>query len=179
MECAWGASVMPDFTSKGGNRAPVLRLVRDGVASAHPLVAGDTLPPTPARVQAVAAENALASGITGGDARLIFASKVAGALEGGRAAILPPERRRALVAAGVEMGLRPFDANLVIAIVQDGTRSGEPISVSARERLALLGEPLPVRKQPSHLFLLFWSVLLGAAGVLALIRGVLGSSLKE
>ncbi len=174
MECAWGGAVMPDFTSKGGNRGPVLRLVRDGVASAHPLVTSDAGPPSPARVQAVGAENGLASGLSGEDARLIFASAVARSLEGGRAAILPPERRRTLVAAGVEMGLRPFDANLVIAIVQEGTRTGESISLSARERLALLGDPLPARKQPSYLLLTFWSVLLGVAGVLALIRALVG-----
>lgn len=73
-------------------------------------------------------ENALASALTdlrADDGRRIFAMRVAEALEGGRAAVLPPERRTRLVRIASMLGVRTFDAHLVIAIVQDGARRGE------------------------------------------------------
>ncbi len=73
----------------------------------------------------VARENAGAAGVAATDARWVFAVQVARSIEGGRAAVLGPVRRRKLVAMAVSMGLRPFDANLIIAVVQDGVRSGE------------------------------------------------------
>lgn len=76
----------------------------------------------------IARENALASALTdlrADDGRRIFATRVAEALEGGRAAILPPERRTRLVRIASMLGVRTFDAHLVIAIVQDGARRGE------------------------------------------------------
>lgn len=48
-------------------------------------------------------------------ARWVFAVQVVRTLDGGRAARLPPEKRRELVAGAVRMGLRAFDANVVIA----------------------------------------------------------------
>lgn len=66
----------------------------------------------------------LATPERGVDARRILALTTAQALEGGRAAILRPDRRRLLVSAAGRLGLRPFEANLVIAIVQDGARRG-------------------------------------------------------
>jgi len=59
------------------------------------------------------------------DARWLFAVRVSGSLEGGKAALLTPTKRRDLIAAAVGTGLREFDANLVIAIVQDSARRGE------------------------------------------------------
>jgi hypothetical protein len=59
------------------------------------------------------------------DARWIFALRVSGSLQGGKAALLIPPRRRELVAAAVRAGLREFDANLIIAVVQDAARRGE------------------------------------------------------
>lgn len=77
------------------------------------------------RAKLVAAENSSAMGLSALDPRWIFAVQVAKSLDGGRAAILIPERRRALVADAARLGLRAFDANLLIAIVQDGVRTGE------------------------------------------------------
>lgn len=73
----------------------------------------------------VAYENACAAMLQPADARWIFALRVAGALEGGKAALLTPPKRRELVAAAVVNGLREFDANLIIAVVQDSARRGE------------------------------------------------------
>jgi hypothetical protein len=62
------------------------------------------------------------------DARWVFAVQVAKEIElsgAPRAGVLAPERRRNLVSLATRLGLRQFDANLVIAIVQDGCRTGE------------------------------------------------------
>lgn len=85
------------------------------------LDASDVAPaaPTRPRIAEVAKENLAASVLSPFDARLIFAQQVEANLEGGRAAILRPQRRRELVTQARRLGLRPFDANLVIAIVQD------------------------------------------------------------
>lgn len=64
------------------------------------------------------------------DARFRFASEVARQLEGGKAAILRPERRDVLVARAERDGILAFDANLVIALVQDATRRGDLVTPS-------------------------------------------------
>jgi len=68
----------------------------------------------------------------------VLAEQAAASIEGGRAAVLPPERRARLLAAGARLGLRPFDSHLVIAIVQDGARSGERVGEGTGRRLGLL-----------------------------------------
>lgn len=87
----------------------------------------------PARVRAdrqahrgweVSAENQAASGLSDFDARWVLAVRAAGQIEGGRAAVIRPEVRQRLVTTAKTMGLRPFDANLVLAIVQDAAREG-------------------------------------------------------
>lgn len=109
-----------------GGRACTLRLVggrpRDGSA-------GD------ARSR-VASANVESASLSASDVRAAFAIEVAGSLEGGRAALLRPEVRRRLIASGVDMGLREFDSNLVIAIVQDAARAGERVDDG---RLAMVG----------------------------------------
>lgn len=94
------------------------------------------------RAWEVGAENRAASALETFDARWIMAVRVADALEGGKAAVLRPETRSRLVTSATRMGLRPFDANLVIAIVQDAARQGQ----SARDfetidRLMLVNGP--------------------------------------
>lgn len=59
------------------------------------------------------------------DPRWVFAVRVRDRLEGGTAAILTPERRAALLRHAPVFGLRPFDANVIIALVQDAARRGE------------------------------------------------------
>jgi len=82
-------------------------------------------PRTARRRAAVASENRQAAALDLEDARIAFALRVAERLDGGRAAILTPETRRRLLHASSKMGLEPFDASLVIAIVQDAARRGE------------------------------------------------------
>jgi len=73
----------------------------------------DTSPPPPAKIgQPIASPT---------DPRWVLALRTAEALDG---AVLPPERRDRLVRLGKLLGMTPFDANLVIAIVQDQARRG-------------------------------------------------------
>lgn len=122
-----------------------------------------------ARQREVARANQDAAGLSAVDARWVLALQVHDALEGGRAAILTPERRRELVAAAVRLGLRPFDANLVIAIVQDGARSGEgAIGVRVGERLRLV--PAPRRDDQDF----WWRLGLGALAGVGLLLWLVG-----
>jgi hypothetical protein len=89
---------------------------------------------------AVEQEMRSASTLGPDDARRIVAARVVEALEGGRAAILRPEARRGVMTVARACGLRPFDANLVIAIVQDGARRGETVGTpDVESRLRLVG----------------------------------------
>ena len=109
----------------------MLRLVDIGAAE---LSRGDNI--------GVAAENRAAASIHPSDARWVFATQVAQELEGGSTAILSPERRRRLTSLAQTIGLREFDANLLIAIVQDSVRTeGEPLSRSVERRALMIREP--------------------------------------
>lgn len=95
------------------------------------------------RIQ-VALENRAAAGLAANDARWALAARTADSLEGGNAAVLPPEQRARLTRMATGLGLRMFDANLVIAIVQDGARSGEgALGQGVTERLQLVQPPEP------------------------------------
>lgn len=92
---------------------------------------------------AIARENRSASGLSATDARWVVATRAAEALEGGRLGILRPERRRHIATLATRLGLRPFDANLIMAIVQDSARSGAAggaLGVETAERLRLVRE---------------------------------------
>ena len=79
-------------------------------------------------------ENTRAAQLSAADARVIFATRVQQSLEGGKAAILRTDRRRALMTLSSELRLRAFDANLIIALVQDAARRGEVVaSVSSTQ----------------------------------------------
>jgi hypothetical protein len=113
---------------------PVLRLVNGERAFRAP-----PLPRAHTAARRITSENRAASGIDARDARWIVAVGAARSIEGGAAAILPPDRRRRLVSMAVTLGLREFDANLVIAIVQDAARAGLPaLGRTTEERLALV-----------------------------------------
>lgn len=107
------------------------------------------------------------------DPRLGFAVRVAQQLEGGRAALLRPERRRRLLREARRLGLRPFDAHLIVAIVQDGARRRTPahtpdLDASTTSRLALVhhAERRPRATMPWISALT--AVALGLAGASAL-----------
>jgi len=92
-----------------------------------------------ARELKVARANRQAAAIDAVDARWVLACRVAATLEGGRAAILRPESRDRLLSQATRLGLRQFDANLIIAIVQDSARCGEePLGLATAERLPLI-----------------------------------------
>lgn len=58
------------------------------------------------------------------DPRWVFSVRVASMIEGGRAGVLRPERRERLTKTAAALGLRAFDAALIIAMVQDEARRG-------------------------------------------------------
>jgi hypothetical protein len=116
---------------------PVLRLITDDVArpqrpstmrnAPRPnTLRLDTDTPLTISHEQVRAENvSAASSISALDPRWILAVQTSREIQGGRAAVITPESRRRLLLTGARLGLRPFDSNLVIAVVQDGARSGE------------------------------------------------------
>ncbi len=86
--------------------------------------------PAPAkRVRAAAREivreNRQAATLTPSEAREILTARVTELIQGGRAAILTPEHRARAVRIARMLGVRDFDAQLVIAVVQDRARRGE------------------------------------------------------
>jgi hypothetical protein len=169
---------MPDFVNNANvTRAlsrPSLRLVADE-ASAR------SVSPRTGRLRARAAsrvsrENAAASRLCSSDARWVLAVRTAQALEGGKLAMLRPERRRELVAMATRVGLRDFDANLVIAIVQDGARSGEgALGDEIVGRLGMLRAASPTNDEKSVLIRVALATVAAAILLLmALVRWLLG-----
>lgn len=80
----------------------------------------------------ISAENHLAKNFAGGadlpSIQELFAQEVQSNLEGGRAAILRPSKRRMLIAAGIKAGLRPFQTQLIMAQVQEERRHTSDIA---------------------------------------------------
>ncbi len=121
--------------------------------------------------QRVREANAADAALSPTDARAILAARVRDSLEGGRAAILRPERRATLIDLSARLGLRPFDASLIIAIVQDGARHGEaPTEAATAGRLRLVRPPARDR---SPLWSAIAATTLAAAIAAALIAWLL------
>ncbi len=94
-----------------------------------------------ARDRATLASSQPAGITSAADPRWVLAIRAAESLQG---AILGPERRDRLVKLGKLMGLTAFDANLVIAIVQDQARRGHaPALCPAAGEAQLAMVPLP------------------------------------
>jgi hypothetical protein len=111
------ATVRLRLVNAGGTPVAAVR------ASSLPVVArrrGGASPIATMRSEATTYASALAAT----DARWVLASRVSDSLQGGRAGVLPPESRTKLLDLGRRLGLRPFDCNLIIAIVQDHARCG-------------------------------------------------------
>jgi hypothetical protein len=90
------------------------------------------------------------------DPRWVLAVRVAEQLDG---PVLPPERRDRLIRLGKVMGLSDFDANLVIAIVQDQARRGfapEACPAAGEEQLRFV--PLPRREEDPSQRLRRWLI---------------------
>jgi hypothetical protein len=130
--------------------------------------------------QDVARENRLAAhagharhfadAIDARDPRWVLALRTQARLQG---ATLTPERRDELLAAGRHLGLRAFEANLVIAVVQDRARAGQPCDALG-PTLALVGEERFSEAMPSAPVrgrrganLAWWFLAGGTAAVLA------------
>lgn len=125
---------------------PVLRLVGETPhRAAPPLSRGDRAEragrrEAEERLAQVRRENhaaALRFDLDPNDPRLILAARAQAELQG---AALPADRRRRLLSLAHRLGLRPFDANLVIAIVQDQARCG-PQAGSLSDRLRIVPSP--------------------------------------
>lgn len=99
---------------------------------------------------------------------------------------LSPERRDRLMRNARSLGIRPFEANLVIAIVQDRARRGESAS-NAAPALRLISEPPdgavmadsapPPNRVAVLTAALHWVAALGASATVAMVlaRWVLNS----
>lgn len=75
------------------------------------------------------------------DPRWVLAQRAAETMEG---QVLRPEKRERLVRLGKVMGLSPFDAHMVLAIVQDQARRGIPAEscpAAGIQQLALIAPP--------------------------------------
>lgn len=156
------------------------------------LASAETAPeaqgPTHARDSAarrdVARENRLAAQLEPGDARWAVAMRARDLLEGGRAAVLTRDRRRRLVRLATRVGLREFDANLIIAIVQDEARTGEAQprtgppglptdGIAARDAMArriAMVRPVPRRTHASPWPVLVAAAIIAVVGVMLAIR---------
>lgn len=153
-----------------------LRLVANEASTPREASRAGDASERPARVRAdrgahraweVSAENRTAASIAPSDARWILAVRASDAIEGGRAAVIRPEARERLVHTAGAMGLRPFDANLVLAIVQDAARQGRtPQDADTVDRLTMVGpaeRSAPGRQGLWVLVLLCCSAVWGAA----------------
>jgi hypothetical protein len=98
------------------------------------------------------------------DPRWQVAVATAEALEG---SLLSFERRRRVLAFAARVGVRAFDANLIIAAVQDRARRGEPVAAAAGT-VALAAAQPDARRRPSNaLYLAVAMAAVAAHGLLA------------
>lgn len=110
------------------------------------------------------------------DARWVLAMRVRESLQGGAAAILPPEARSRVSDMGRRLGLRPFDVSLIIAIVQDEARvGGGRMNSEVAGRLAMVpgavgqpGEEMPRTG-------MWWMAWAGATVVIGAVLAGLGA----
>ncbi len=73
------------------------------------------------------------------DPRWVLAARTHSQLQG---SALTPERRARVLRTARQLGVRPFEANVIIAIVQDHARRGSPLAKAA-DTLTLLRDPRP------------------------------------
>lgn len=134
--CGIGRSMrfVRDNPGQGGlpPRRSVLQLAEESAAPVSPEV--EAAAEVVAVRRAVAMENHLARDLAQTSPYEQLAKEAIDSIQGGRAAVLPPEVRRRLVAGAVRTGMRPFEAHLVLAAVQDAARHGEVQPPRHRER---------------------------------------------
>jgi len=112
------------------------------------------------------------------DPRWVLASRAYSQLDG---AALSPERRERVLRTASTLGIRPFDANLIIAIVQDRARRGRPLG-SAAGTLSLVQNPNADHGESGRIATgsaAWWQLVLtlaaGLTGTALLIRWLLGA----
>lgn len=150
----------------GPTSSPRLRLVSGEIDHSAPDVQHRL------RRAEIVRENRAASQIPPLDAQAIFGRRVVEQLDGGRCALLTPDRRQRLVAVGKRLGMTTFDSNLVIAQVQDAARRGEDLSrPSVQARLDLVQDSLH-RKRMVGAGVAIAVLLLGMGMFMALIGWV-------
>lgn len=72
--------------------------------------------------------------------------RIALSIEGGRNGLVRPEVRRRLVHTADTLGIRAFDANLLIAVAQDRCRRGEdPVGIDVLATASVLEHPSATR----------------------------------
>ncbi len=76
------------------------------------------------------------------DPRWVLAARTHSQLQG---STLTPERRARVLRTARQLGVRTFEANVIIAIVQDHARRGAPLAKAA-DTLTLLRDPRAARK---------------------------------
>lgn len=130
----------------------------------------------PARVSAaaarVAAENRSAAGLDPETAEALFAAAVRQVV--GADGTLPMERRASLMRTAKRLGVRAFDATLIIAVVQQREREHAP------DRRVRISSEDHTEQKAAHgrvIFLRLLATLLLASGILAVILSwILGYS---
>lgn len=139
-----------DTTSRPTLAAPAQPLAGRRAAGLHRVErasapAADSLPSSLSdiaadqrRRESIARANAASAGLSPLDVRWMLAQAVSANLEQGRVAALPPEKRARLLSHASALGLRPFDASLIIAVVQDQARQGKSLDQEANARLAMI-----------------------------------------
>ncbi len=116
----------------------------------------------------IARENRAASGnlsLNPTDPRWVVAVRAYGQLQG---STLTLERRQRVLRTARHLGVRPFDANVIMAIVQDHARRGVDLP-SAAGTIALLSTPEAGRSAAWTWARLIWAVVLGVAATAWLI----------
>ncbi len=97
------------------------------------------------------------------DPRWVLALRTQSHLQGGA---LAPERRAQLMRSARQMGMRDFDASMIIAIVQDQARRGVDLDGNSGP-LALLAPP--VRERRSTTVLRWAAAIAGAVALNAML----------
>ncbi len=104
-------------------------------------------------------ESAYATDLDPQDPRWLVAVETASQLEG---SLLSFERRERVLAFAARVGVRTFDANLIIAAVQDRARRGEPLE-STMSTVALAAAPRAARARGDR-----WLYVMTALAAIAL-----------
>lgn len=124
---------------------PTLRLADTEAASAATV--------SPGRNSVAASRTAPQRRIHASDARWALAVRTAALMEGGRVGLLRPENRRRVLETAKLLGLRAFDANLIIAIVQDAARTGDdPLGGEVQSRLQMVAPANAFDKRRESIF---------------------------